>query len=156
MLKGKKGLYVLLPLVLFIWGAIIYKVTDAFAPQKAAIIPANTQVQSAYKLAEREVFEIGTPSRDPFLGKTYTAPKIKTPPKKAKPKKKKLIWPRIKYKGIVSNSSATTKVFFVEINRGVQLLKIGAKANDVILKRGNDEEITLEFQGEHKEFKISK
>ena len=38
MLKGKKGLYVLLPLVLFIWGAILYKITDAFTPKNNDII----------------------------------------------------------------------------------------------------------------------
>ena len=158
MLKGKKGLYVLLPLVVFIWGMITYQVVDVFSVEESVADQFQPLKKANYKVIEREAFSIGSVDRDPFLGKIY-AP-AKTPKKKGKTRPKKEIkkkkWPRLSYKGMVSDNKGGATVFLLEINKQTQLVKIGQVVEDIKIISGNKKEVKITFQGEKKLFEIVK
>ena len=155
MLKGKNGLYILLPLVTVIWGAIIYKVVDAFSTDEATVADIIPVKESKFKTLEREEFSITSVARDPFLGTLY---KKKTPVKKKKTTsvKQEVFWPQVQYKGLVSDKNSGASIFLVEINNAVQFYKKGQTFQELQLIKGNKDKITLKYQGSKKEFPISK
>ncbi len=153
MLKGKKGLYILLPLVVFIWAAIIYQVTDAFSDNDPVITRTTTMKFSKIEGKERDQFTISDVERDPFLGTLYK-PK-KEPVKKVAPKIKKppIPWPSIRYKGLVTGEKGTA-IFLIEINGVDQLMKHNDVLSEVKLIKGTSLWVQLRYKGKTKRFKI--
>ncbi|MBQ4804326.1 hypothetical protein J8L88_15790 [Aquimarina sp. MMG015] len=154
MLKGKKGLYILLPLVVFIWGAIIFQVVDAFSDEDPVMSTITNVSFATIKTKEREKFSISDVDRDPFLGTIYR-PKKTTPKKgKTKSKKQETIWPSIRYKGLVSAQNNSSAIFLVEINGTDQLMKIKDSFSEVQLIKGSSSAIKLKYKGSTKQFQI--
>ncbi len=151
MLKGKKGLYVLLPLVVFIWGAIIYQVTDAFSDDDPLVTDTTSITFSKIEGKERDRFSIGEVTRDPFLGTMYK-PK-KEPVKKVVQKTQKIevIWPTITYKGMVTGSPI---IYLVEINGVDQLMQRNDVISEVKLIKGSSSWVQLRCKGATKRFDI--
>lgn len=155
MLKGKKGLYILLPVVAFIWGAIIYQVVDAFSEDEPVVSDAISVSFAKIETREREKFTLGTIHRDPFLGTVYK-PKKNVPITRQPIKNKvEIIWPSISYKGMVSDANAATAIFLVAINGTDQLMKRNDVIADVKLLRGTKNMVKLRYKGKTKQFEIS-
>ncbi len=154
MLKSKKGLYILLPLVAFIWGAIIYQVTDAFSDDDPVITNTATVKFSKIESKERDRFTISDAERDPFLGTLYK-PK-KEPVKKVASKTKKLVitWPSIRYKGLVTGGKDNTAIYLIEINGVDQLMKRNTMVSEVKLTKGTSSWVQLRYNGKTKRFDI--
>lgn len=157
MLKGKKGIYVLLPIVVFIWVAIGYQVIDAFREKETPEFDVATTKPISYKNMVRDTFSISKPNRDPFLN--TLASKKKTPKKKATPKpkvkKERVRWPRISYKGKVSEKKGHTTVYVVEINNEINFMKINSVTANVKMLKAEEKKIVLTYKGETKEIQIS-
>ncbi|RZS98807.1 hypothetical protein [Aquimarina brevivitae] len=153
MLKGKKGLYILLPLVLLIWGAIIYQVVDAFADEDPILTNAAIVNVKDIKVNERKAFTLSTVDRDPFLGTVYKPKKV-TPSPTRRPKATSISWPSIQYKGVVSNGDATQAIFLVSINGTDQLMQLGETMADITLVNGDQQKIKTRYKGKIKEFTI--
>lgn len=153
MLKGKKGLYILLPLVLFIWGAIIYQVLDAFADNDPITTNQAVVGFKDIKAKERDTFSLSTIERDPFLGEVYR-PKIVIVNTTPRPKVVEVVWPSIQYKGLVSNGDVNKAIFLVAINGADQLMKLNETVADITLVKGDRNKIKLRYKGKTKEFTI--
>ncbi len=155
MLKGKKGLYVLLPIVVFIWGAIIFQVVGAFSDEDPVTGTTNEVAIKPIQSSEREKFSLSTIIRDPFLGKTYKKKK-EVPALTTKPKVKKqtLVWPSITYKGVVSAQNDSNAIYLIEINGTDQLVKLRQTIAEVTLIKARSHAIKLRYKGQTKEFKI--
>ena len=68
-MKNKKSTYILLPIVLLIWGMLIYQFFSYSVTDEA---PENTPTEfnvKPFKLKERSLFTVNVAYRDPFLGK---------------------------------------------------------------------------------------
>ncbi len=153
MLKSKKGIYILLPLVVFIWGAILYQVLDAFSDDDPVITNTTDIKFSEIKTVERQQFEIGAVERDPFLGTLYR-PKKEVAKKPVIIKKNPITWPSIRYKGLVSGQGGSKAIFLVEINGADQLLERNQSFSEIKLVKGSSVSILLRYKGESKQFKI--
>ncbi len=153
MLKSKKGIYILLPIVVFVWGALIYQLVDAFSDNEADIESSKAITFSEIKTVERELFKIGVIERDPFLGNLYISKKKDK--KKVKTIRKKVVtWPSIKYKGLISGDHVSNAVFLIEINGIDQLLKRNQSFAGVKLIRGSSTAIKVKHKGYIKQYKI--
>ncbi len=146
----------MLPLVLFIWGAVVYQ----FFSFSDMDIPETQNQDMAIKpfvIKQKDTFSIQINKRDPFLGKMISneAPLIKKTVK-AKPLKIKeeVFWPNVKYKGIVSDNKDKIKVYMLVIDGKTYLMKKGDEENDVKLKDGDRETIYAIYQGDLKVFFI--
>ncbi len=145
--------YLLLGLVLVIWGVVIYRFVDAFDPEDPQ--EAQPFAIAAFKplhSSQIDTFSIFPLERDPFLGKTYV--KKKSSPKKVTPKKKKPEnpWPNVIYRGLVSGSS---NIFIIDVN-GRQFLFSPKDTNaEVTLVKGRPSEVLLQFGKERKIFSIT-
>jgi len=154
MLKGKKGLYILLPIVVFVWGAILYQIVDAFSDDDP-IVEDTTQISFAtVQSKEREKFTIRDVERDPFLGTMYRPKKVTPKNPNPTPKKTKTVWPQIRYKGLVSTQNNSSSIFLIEINGADQLMKRNDSFSEVKLIKGSSNTITVRYKGITKKFQI--
>ncbi|WP_140487086.1 hypothetical protein [Flavobacterium sp. GSA192] len=148
-MKSKKSIYILLPLVLFIWGTVMYQVFSFSANEEEVIVPTNEISLKPIKISKRDSVVINTNYRDPFLGKIYSTEKVKTPKKKAAPKKvEPLVWPMIQYKGIVSDTKDKVKIYMLVINNRTCLMKKGETQNEIFLKDGDRESVYVKYKGQ--------
>ena len=149
-MKNKKNIYILLPVVLGIWGLLIYKFFSYTNPD----IPSGTVSNYTVKplnLKPRDTIRIDVNYRDPFLGKMYEPAKAKVKTggsrKPSVPAKPEIPWPSIIYKGIVSDAKDKRKVFMLLINGRTFLMREKEVQEEVTLIRGNYAEITVKHKG---------
>ena len=155
MLKGKKGLYILLPVVVLIWSAIIFQVLDAFDDDDPVITASNTVSFVNIETKEREKFTLGIVDRDPFLGTIYRPKKVVNINPKPRVKKQEIVWPSIKYKGLVSDQNNASSIYLIEINGSDQLMKVNDTFDEVTFSKGSNNTIKLRYKGKTKQFKMS-
>lgn len=152
-MKNKRAIYILLPVVLGIWGLVIYEFVsfgsaEAIVPES----PSHWDIQPhTYKEPQKIIIE--TNYRDPFLGTLHVAAAPVTQPKKQKkPKKVKttpeLVWPAIQYKGVLSDVKEKKKTFLLIINGKNYFMSIGDTADGIFLKSGDKESVYVKYQGE--------
>lgn len=155
-MKNKKNTYILLVVVIFIWGLLIYNFfsftnTEAEIPEVS-----NTISIKPLAVKERDTFSINVNYRDPFLGKMYQPDTNKRKSgKKIKVKEKApVLWPRVVYKGIVSDSKDAKKVFMVIIDGHTHFMKEKEEQQEILLKSGDRKSITIQYQGEQNKITI--
>lgn len=151
-MKNKKSIYILLPVVLLIWGLVLYQFFS-FTATAPEVNQSHNFTLKPIVLKKKDTFSIAVNERDPFLGKIITAGNKPSGPvvKKAAPLpkiKEELVWPAIQYKGIVSDTKDKVKVYMVLINGKTHLMKKGEKEQDITLKDGDRETIYATYKGE--------
>lgn len=151
-MKNKKNIYILLPIVLLVWGAVLFQLFS-FTKSDEIITANNSELTiKPLKFNKRQTFNIDINYRDPFLGKMYTAdtsPKPKgngSAPKVAK-SKETLVWPIILYKGLISDTKDKNKIFMLIIDNKNYYMKIGDTENEVFLKSGDKESVYVKYKG---------
>lgn len=153
-MKNKKNIYILLPIVLMVWGAVLFQLFS-FTNSDEIVEVNNPEFKiKPLKLNERQSFTIDVNYRDPFLGKMYsenTTPKAKPSgvktTKVVKPKET-LVWPVILYKGLISDNKEKNKVFVLIIDKKNYFMKIGDTENEIFLKSGDKESVYVKYKGE--------
>lgn len=151
-MKNKKNIYILLPIVLLVWGAVLFQLFS-FTKSDEIITANNSELTiKPLKFNKRQTFNIDINYRDPFLGKMYTedtSPKPKgngSAPKVAK-SKETLVWPIILYKGLISDTKDKNKIFMLIIDNKNYYMKIGDTENEVFLKSGDKESVYVKYKG---------
>jgi len=146
-LKNKTKTYILLTLVLGIWGIIGYKILSATNPSSPEIVQQDIDTSFNPKVkTETDTFSIQITNRDPFLGTLL----VKKKPKINKSKREEIIWKPIVYHGNVSNQNGKTKVFIISIDNKQYLMKLGQIIDQVKLVRGNNKSVLLSYKGVRK------
>lgn len=149
MVKKNKNTKILLPIVIAIWGLLIYQIIDAFGANEVS----NTEVVSTNyapkMLTPRDTFSLKPIERDPFLGISYV--KQITSKKKTSKKTSKLVWPAIEYKGTISGGNKNS-IFIININNEQHLLKRNDTIAGLRLVKGNTSQITLRLKGVAKNY----
>lgn len=158
-MKKKKSIYLLLPLVLIIWGALIYQFFSYVSP--AEINAQNEQpllVAIEYKEPDTTAIEVNY--RDPFTGRLENQKQSNS--KQIQTSKNYDVnlnisdeeQVRIEYKGIVTDAANKNKVFMVIINEQSFLMRQGDKEKEVLLIRGNDNYIIVKHRNKKEKFLI--
>lgn len=153
-MKGKKNIRILLPVVVIIWGIVIYKIVDAFSEDEVTIPVGERSAFVAKQVKEKETFSLMPIESDPFLGTIYKkkAPR-NTTGGSGKPKTE-VVWPQISYQGTVSDSEAKSVIYMIKIDSAQQLLRRGEESGEIKLIKGSSSAVTLKFKGETKEFSM--
>ena len=147
-LKNKKKTYVLLVLVITVWGTIAYKIMSALNPELPEIQQQKIAINNNYKVVTTvDTFSISAVNRDPFLG-FYTKK-----PSKLKPRKRIPVWIPIQYNGIVKRGH--NQMFIVSIKGKQHLLKKGQVKDSVKLVYGNSKSITMRYKNSTKKFSLN-
>jgi hypothetical protein len=132
-MKSKVTSWILLPVVLGIWGTIGWKVYVSMRGDESngPVIVKEELVQQ--KRNDRDSFVLLLNYRDPFLGKTdlHEAKKDRTvsnQPMKAEVKKTDLAlkqWPAIRYSGLVKRTSDQKSVGFLNVDGRSEFVQTG-------------------------------
>ena len=150
-MKNKKNIYLLLSVVLIVWGGVLYQVFS-FTNDEEVISSANPEFTiKPLKIKKRQVFAINVNYRDPFLGKMYApqvVTKVKSPTVKKTTKiQENLVWPVILYKGMISDTKDKNKIFMLVIDGHNTYMKIGDTENEIYLKKGDKESVYVKYKG---------
>ena len=151
MLKNKTSLYLLFPLVIIIWGVVIYKLVGAFKDEPV-IIPARPRAMGEIvKRVQRDTFSLLPIDRDPFLGHYYKKP-VQA---KAKPEipVQKVEWPEISYLGMISDTGKSSEIHILQLNGRQLILEKNQVAEEIRIISSKAGQVTLLYKGERKIFK---
>lgn len=150
MLKNKTGLYVLFPLVIIIWGIVIYRVLGAFGDDKVIVpVPPRAVGEEITKM-KKDTFSLLPVERDPFLGHYYKKPVPQKP--KAKTPVEKQQWPEISYLGLISDIGQSSEVHILQVNGRQIILEKGGTAQEIKMIGSKPGQVTLFYRGEKKTF----
>lgn len=156
-MKNKKNIYILLPLVLIVWGIIGYKVFSAINPTADLQTSPTNLVNFKPKTIENEAtYTLNLNYRDPFLEKRSPIKKIKTTRKTSNKQPNITIpFPPIIYNGLIEPKEKSRKtLYLVSIYNNQHFLSVGTKKDGVILVKGSNKSITVKFQQHKKEIPI--
>lgn len=153
-MKNKKNIYILLPIVLLIWGAVLYQFFTFTSGEQEQVQSTEVAIKP-FKIKDKDTFKISINNRDPFLGgisSSENSTKVKkTITTNKTPKiKEEMQWPEVSYKGIVSDNKEKVKVYMLIINGKTYLMKKGEQQEEVKLKDGDRETIYALYKGDLK------
>jgi hypothetical protein len=159
--KNKKQIYILLPVVLLVWGLIGFRIYKAMSGGSDETVVYQTGPQFVEKTSDTiAVYKLKLDYVDPFLKKrnTYVAggTGLTNPSKRVKPKvkvKKTVIplrWPVINYKGLIQKTKGDVSLYILEIDGVSHFLSVGDEQQQLKLLRADADSIRLEFQGKEK------
>lgn len=158
MRKNKKAIWVLLPVVLGLWGLIAFRVSKAVGGDKQLPAVAVATATVAKATEPKEVYELELDYADPFLkGRRpvvqKTVPKPKSTPKKPVVKKTvkpiPLRWPDIKYHGLIGSEKGGSTVI-LNVGGESWFMSAGELKNELKLLKVHEDSVVVEFQGKEK------
>lgn len=157
-MKQKKNTYLLLLLVLIIWGIIGYKIVASMYPSDDIELVNNNSQKFTPKLSQEEnSFELNLNYRDPFFKHKVSKKKKSNSYPKAKAPEIEIPFPPIVYNGLIVPKEKYRKtIYLVSINNKQQFLSVGTEKDGVALVKGSNKSITVKFQQHKKEFSIQK
>ncbi|AWX43275.1 hypothetical protein HME9304_00262 [Flagellimonas maritima] len=137
--------YLLLAIVLVVWGIIGLRILDVFSKEQEAPTFAERPNFKPKEIMEKDTFNIVADYRDPFLGtlsaslkKTNNVVKFKTPT---------VEFPSIIYTGLITDQQTNAHIFFVTIAGSPYLMQKKGRENGVTLLSGNSKHIKVRFKG---------
>jgi hypothetical protein len=156
MLKSKKSLYFLMPLVLIIWGMVVYQIIDGLAPD----LPVSDDFEmGSFRESEtlsKPLKQLHLPDQDPFLGTTTNTKKTIQVKKNNQPQNLSIeqVWPAVEYLGYVKRDSRSgLRAVAMRINGTSYILKSGAIQDSLKLIKATDDYIIMRYKKEQKRFK---
>lgn len=156
-MKSKKSLYILIPMVLGVWGIIIFRVLDMTR------VPATEKTFEFIIANNTDSLILEKPKKlllnysDPFLRMLPKAEKdrenagaISLFNNDPEPERKEIIWPEIKYQGIIENENK--KVAILKIDEAKFLVSKSQIFNGMTVKMIYKDSIAIEKNREVKTF----
>ena len=136
--------YVLLGLVLLIWGIIGFKVVNGLSASSEPVVVMEPTRDLPKITKKKDTFTLIANYRDPFLGTTPVSKKkpAKKPIQKTKTPKRNII-----YAGLVSQNGSANALFFVSIDGKQHIMSKNEEIDQVKLLRGNGQQIKVRYNG---------
>lgn len=156
MQQKKKTIYILMPIVILVWGFVFYQLYGYFFSTPSY---ANTEEKTIINIDEikKDTFSIVANYRDPFLSQKKiqtvnhtVASKTNRPTTKKNTPLTVLKWPSIQYKGMIKNNNSERRVAIVNIDGKERIVKEGTTLNELKVVKIEKETITVSFQDEQK------
>lgn len=154
-MKEKKKIYfILVPIVLFVWILIIYRVISVVYPENETAQLAVSHEQKDLTVKNTNQYQVTGDYRDPFLPVVYIKKSkssgIKITPKVVVPKVIKA-WPKVEYLGSVStNSSTHDQLLYIKIDGKNRYMKTGETKDGLKLLKITKDSVEVDFMGERK------
>lgn len=154
-MKNKKLIYVLLPLVILIWGTIFYKIFFSASPEEELAEGTINPQKIIAAASVADTFSIVASYRDPFLGNAVYSENTdnETPKPKMVPAPKieqAVQWPAIIYGGMIKNQQSTRQLALVKINGKENILKAGEMVGTIELAKIYKDSIEVKMGKEKK------
>jgi len=153
-LKNKTKTYVLLIVVISVWGVIGYQVWTGLNQEIPEVEHNGITIAFNPKNSiSIDTFSVQIFNRDPFLGTLIIKSNNKRAPRKLKVLNK-ILWLPISYDGLIQKRDSRQKVFVITISGKQHLIKRGQSIDSVSLVRGNAKSIVVKYKNQQKTFNI--
>ncbi len=163
-MKNKKLTYVLIPLVLLVWGTIIYKIVKvANNDDDSSKMYKSTFMENEGNELLSDTFSIHPNYRDPFISKRTkgaTSPEnsIHSPATPNSNEINKSIalpsssgrWPAIVYSGLIKNQKSNKQLALIQIDGKANIMKTGDIMEQIELTKIFRDSIEVKFYKEKK------
>lgn len=156
-MKNKKLQYILVPLVILIWGLVFFKVIDHIREKNDADFAKSVSVKNIKKESVSDTFSIRADYRDPF--KKYIVSAKSSSQESVIPKRIKqevnpafIQWPDVSYGGLILNEKGKYKTALLKINNQDFLLKTGDSRNGIKIEAVFADSIKLSYSKQIKIF----
>ncbi|MBK7310364.1 MAG: hypothetical protein IPI93_06120 [Sphingobacteriaceae bacterium] len=156
MFKGKKGLYILIPLNILIWGYFAFRFYSFYNPDDEPRINDSSTSAKIEDIKDSVNYKLQLSYEDPFLKSepkeknNHSSKSLNKEPVKAKVEKVKNLKqepektiPVIKYMGLVKNNSNGLATAIVSINGSSKLVKQDETVDGLRFKDFNNENLTV-------------
>lgn len=156
MLKGKKSIYILLPVNLLIWGYMAYKIYITLHEPEEPSVGSAAPPQPKVKPTDNVAYTLKLNYKDPFLKQEIKqkksvyagahavvpapAAKSRTPVVKEVPPA-----PDIKYVGLIENKTSGSVSAMVSVNGSSQIIKPGQALGDIVFQSFTHEYLTVKI-----------
>lgn len=159
-MKNKKLLYILIPVVLLVWGVIIYRIFNVVNSSGSNEVRKSSFVENTVNETLIDTFSIHPNYRDPFISKrakktTFENKVVSTITKPDLIKKVSNVvvplsnkWPSIVYNGLIKNERSNKQLALVQINGQSNILQLGNVAEGVELTKIFRDSIEVKFNSE--------
>ncbi|WP_411031573.1 hypothetical protein [Spongiimicrobium sp. 3-5] len=138
--------YLLLTLVLLIWGLIGYKVFSGNSSNSEDGGSYEKPMVRTLTVKEKDTFSILADYRDPFLG-TFPKKQVKKVKRTLKSKKPPMPEIKVQFTGLVTDKDGKRNIFFVTIDGQQHLMGPKDEINKVKLVSGNANSISIRING---------
>lgn len=152
-MKNRKVIFVLLPLVVVVWGVIIYRVVVVMNGGNPPVGDAISMTQEPK--TETINYQLALNYADPFLGTRQLpkpAPKVQVtkhrPRKQKKSVSKKVSIPALRYNGRVENRTSNEERHMISVNGKAHIITIGNEIDGVVLKRVFSDSVEFKWNKE--------
>lgn len=146
-MKKQHKTYLLLVIVLLVWGIIGFQFVRAINPSTSTTeSSARNEKFEPKKIKERDTFSIVADYRDPFLGTVRIS---EDRPKKTskKPLEKEIPKKKIAYTGFVTDGSKNQRIYFVTIEGQQLMMDVNDIVHEVKLVKGTKSHIQVSYNG---------
>jgi len=159
-MNKKVATYVLLPIVIIIWGVVIAKTISIFLPNENKLVSNNiTTVIDLKQEFKRDSFTIVAKYRDPFLGNVVSPVKkaSKLSRKKRIPQRqviqKNINWNFVDYGGVLLNNTSKQAIALMKIYNKSYLMKEGDINKELTVEKIFKDSVSVNYKGVSKTIK---
>lgn len=158
-MKNKKLLYILIPIVLLVWGVIIYRIFNVVNGSGSNEVRKSSFVENTVNENLIDTFSIHPNYRDPFISKrakkttsenivvsAITKPDLIKKVTNTVPLSNK--WPSIVYNGLIKNEKSNKQLALVQINGQSNILQLGNVVEGIELTKIFRDSIEVKFNSE--------
>jgi len=150
-MKNKKLLYVLVPAVLVIWGAIAHRALMYLSVNNDNHTLLMKNQQQGSLVTSNDTFTLLLNYPDPFGYEPRPNSVVNQPRNQIKKNK----WPQVQIYGIIGNGNKDCMLVSLSIDNQDAIIKVGERIHQVKLVRVKSQSMTLSFEGEQKQFKLN-
>ena len=155
-MKNKKAAYLLLPIVILIWGYIGYRVIDYVEDDPISPVSHAVKVDPVIHSEVPDEFELLLNYRDPFLGDVEKPMKKASLKNDQNPKVQKpaiateVPWPKIAYGGMIKSNNTGINLASINIGGSSHMLRGGEIADGVKVLFIYRDSVRVEFANSKK------
>lgn len=156
----KKLTYLMLPVVIGIWGIIFYRIFFTGGNDPVSTIAKNSIPAGPADKVSADTFTLIADYRDPFLGKPLitTAPTtgrkiIDNPAKKISPLPVSTTWPAVSYSGMIRNQASADQLAILQVNGQSFMARTGEIVQGLKVMKIYRDSVEIAFGNDRKFFK---
>jgi type II secretory pathway component PulC len=158
--KNKKITYILLPLALLIWGIIVYKIFFYTADEENGVFLSQTEKIKTTTQIAQDTFDLQLNYQDPFLKNVANTtvqrqtgsemPKSQEPKPAPKTVEKTVVFPALRYEGIVKHISRGKALAIININGKSKFVQTGETVDNIKLEQVYNDSIIVSYEKQYK------
>lgn len=140
--------YLLLCLVVIVWGSIGYQVYKNYNPSLPEISKTSSLPDVPKQHIASSSYEILVEYRDPFTGKLFKKPVKKI---KKTTSKSPVIFPKIQFKGMIDG---VKKSYIISINGHQEIFQLNQTYQQITLREASKKNITVVYKNKPKKYTL--